>query len=503
MGVFYFIMELRDYQDETIFHLLNSQLDRECICLPTGSGKTVIFSTYAGLQAKENRSTLIVVNRQELLTQTAKSVQNVYGISPAVINAKSKSLPVSQIYVGMIETLHNRKKHLQFLADHVDTLIVDECHIGSFNKILSMGWNRIIGFSATPIYIKKNDCLKNYYHNLFEPVTVGKLIEDKYLCKPDYYVPAKPLASGNDFALNKSKTDYDEGQMGDFLSQPKFIKYLVYYIKKLADGKRTIIYNASITHSLHVTSALRQEGLNAWHVDGTTPENERKQILARLFTEPDCIISNVNILTFGFDCPEVEAIFVNRGTKSIALYHQMCGRGSRLSTLIHKEKFIIADLYANHAMHGNWNHIINWQQLFEKSKPDSEGIAPMKSCPECDRLVSITVKICPECGHEFVSEEKKEPPEVDPMLVKLQEAQKNLADIMDRVKQNGNNKYRALHLIKEKIFKENKGASLETLQQIILNCLPQWCKENDTYHNQWHKDFVIKIMKDYHESNTI
>jgi len=503
-GFLFYIMKLRDYQEETIFHLVNSQLDRECVCLPTGSGKTFIFSTYAGLKAMEERSTLIVVNRQELLTQTVKVIYNTYGIMPAVINAKSKSLSVSKIYVAMVETLNNRKAHLKFLADHIDTLIVDECHIGSFNKILNYGWSRIIGFSATPIYLKKNDCLKNYYYNLFEPVTVGKLIDSSYLSGPEYYVPAKALISGNDLQLNKAKTDYDEGQMGDFLSKPKFVDVLVAYVKKLAMGKRSIIYNASIQHSLHVTSALRQAGLNAYHVDGTTPEFERKQILARLFTEPDCIVSNVNILTFGFDCPEVEVIFINRLTLSIALYHQMCGRGSRLSSLIQKDRFIIADLYGNMAVHGRWDDTINWQKLFEKSKPDGEGIAPTKSCPECDRLVAIVTKICPECGHEFISNKPvAEVQEIDPMLVKLEEARKNLTDIMDRVKQNGNNKYRALHLIKEKIFKENKAAPLETLQTLMANCLPDWCKENDTKNNQWHKDFVKKIMTDYYESNTI
>jgi superfamily II DNA or RNA helicase len=497
-------MTLRPYQEETIFHLIHSELKRECICLPTGAGKTVIFSTFSGLQAFENKRTLIVVNRQELLSQTAKSIQSAYGILPTIINAKSKALGINKIYLAMVETLHNRKKHIAFLSEHCDNLIIDECHIGSFNKILSYNWKRIIGFSATPIYIKKNDCLKNYYHNLFEPITVSELIEQNYLCKPSYYVPAKALLQGEKLTLNKAKTDYDEAQMGNVLAKPKFIDVLAAYVEKLGKGKRCLIYNASIDHSIRVTSALRQKGYNAWHVDGTTPESERKQILARLFTESDCIVSNVNILTFGFDCPEVEVIFVNRLTLSIALYHQMCGRGSRLSSTITKDNFIIADLYANFEKHGTWNSKVNWQILFEKSGNDTEGIAPMKSCPKCDRLVPVVTKICPECGHEFVAKTmQQEVKEIDPMLIKLEEAKKNLTNIMDRVQQNGNSKYRALHLIKEKIYKENKNASLQDLQTLILQVLPEWCKETQTYHNQWHKDFVKNIMKEHYESNNI
>lgn len=497
-------MKLRPYQEETIFHIINSDLERECICLPTGAGKTVIFSTYAGLQAQQNKNTLIVVNRIELLAQTVKSIYNIYGIMPNEINAKSKKLGINKVYIAMVETLHNRKNVIEFLCKTVDCIIVDECHIGSFHKILSHPWRKVIGFSATPIYVKKGDCLKNYYYNIFEPITVPELIEQNYLCKPIYYVPAKSLLSGEKMALNKSKTDYDETQMGNMLSKPKFTQVLAAYVEKLAKGKRAIIYNASIEHSLHVTAALRQHGYNAWHVDGTTPESERKSILARLFTEPDCIVSNVNILTFGFDCPEVEVIFINRLTLSIALYHQMCGRGSRISTTIQKDSFLIADMFANFEAHGTWNSEINWEHLFEKSaKENSGGITPMKSCPKCDLLVANTTKICPECGFQFNTTVTEEVQEIDPILIKLEEGKKNLAHIMDRVQQNGNNKYRALHLIKEKVFKENKKSSLADLEKIMLGLLPQWCSETQTKHNQWHKDFVTKIMKEYYESNTI
>jgi superfamily II DNA or RNA helicase len=497
-------MILRDYQEDAIFHLLNSTLDRECVCLPTGAGKTVIFSTFAGLQAADNKRTLIVVNREELLQQTKKSIFKIYGIMPSIINAKSKSLGINDIYLGMVETLHNRKKHIDFLSEHCDTLIIDECHIGSFNKILTKKWKRIIGFSATPIYVKKGDCLKNYYYNLFEPVKVKQLIEGKYLCNPRYYVPAKRLINPNEFGLNKSKTDYDEGQMGNVLSASKFTEVLATYVKKLAQGKRSIIYNASIEHSIRVTSVLRQHGFNAWHVDGTTPEAERKMILSRLFTEPDCIVSNVNILTFGFDCPEVEVIFLNRLTKSIALYHQMCGRGSRTSSIIQKDEFIIADMLGNSDLHGKWNNDVNWEKMFEKSGSEKDGIPPMKSCPECDRLVPIVTKVCPECGHEFPAKKfEDEEKEIDPILIRIEEARKKLTNIMDKVKQNGNNKYRGLHLIKENIFKQNKGSNLQTLQNMLLQVLPQWCLETGTYHNQWHKDFCNKIMKEYYESNNL
>jgi len=495
-------MQLRPYQEETIFHLANSQLERECISLPTGGGKTFIFATFAAMQANEGKITVIVVNRIELLRQTQRCIEEVYGIRPVLLTSTSRALSIGKIYIAMVETLFRRKKYLDFFRAHADTLIVDECHIGSFNKVLH-GFRRVIGFSATPIYVKKNDCLANYYHSLYEPTTISELVSCGYLVPPEYYVPAKPLLDRSSLQMNAARTDYDEGQMGQTLSKPKYTSVLVDYVRKLSTNRRAIIYNASIEHSLLVTAALRSAGFNAHHVDGTTPDEERRGILARLHTDDNCIVSNVNILTFGVDFPEVEAIFVNRCTMSIALYHQMCGRGSRPSTIIPKERFLIADMFGNNDMHGCWDHRVDWQKLFYKSKSETQGIAPMKSCPKCDRLLALSTMLCPECGYEFPIREEVEVVEIDPQLVRLEQAQRNLAVIMEKIKLNGNNIYRGLHLMKEDIFKNNPQLTLPELQALLLAVLPQWCKANNKQNNQWNRDFCNDEMKKYYESKRL
>ena len=104
--------ELRPYQEDTIFHMVNSQLERECICLPTGAGKTFVFTTFAAAMMAEGRKGLIVVNRIELLVQTAKTLQKNFGILPTTITAKSKLLGMNSVYLAMVETLFRRKKHL-------------------------------------------------------------------------------------------------------------------------------------------------------------------------------------------------------------------------------------------------------------------------------------------------------------------------------------------------------------------------------------------------------
>lgn len=494
---FIFMKELRPYQEDTIFHMVNSSLDRECVCLPTGAGKTVVFTTYAASMLAENKRGLILVNRIELLNQTAKTLQNNYGIKPTLITAKSKSLAVNGIYLAMVETLFRRKKHLEFLEKNCDYIIVDECHRGEFNKIIPK-FKKVFGFSATPVYIKKADCLANYYKNLYTPIQVQGLIEQKYLCDADTYAP-KALLDKSQLKLNASKTDYDERQMGDILSGSKYVNVLVGYVEKFCEGKKTIIYNANVQHSITICATLRSRGFNAYHLDGEMSETERNFVIGKLATEDNCIISNVNILTFGFDCPEIEVIILNRATKSLSLYLQMCGRGSILSNIINKDKFTILDLCGNSYSHGLWQDDRDWNNLFNKIGGDKEGVAPIKECPECYLALPIQAKECPECKHVFINNDPQEAKEVDPELVKVEHIRKHLFYIMDRVKQNGNSKYRALHLIKETIFKENKKESLEYMQNLILQALPDWCKENDTKNNQWHKDFCTSEMAKYYE----
>jgi superfamily II DNA or RNA helicase len=490
-------LSLRDYQEETIYTMVNTNYERLCVSLPTASGKTVVFSTFAAVCISQNKKIAIAVNRRELLAQTVKTLQNI-GVPSSTITAKSKKLGNASVYVMMVETIARRQSHLQYLREVCDVLIVDECHIGNFNKIID-GWKQVFGFSATPMTVKKRESLAEFYHNLYVPLQVPDLIEKGYLIEPKTYGPKSALLQEN-FKIKAATGDYDERQMGQIMSQEKYLNICVDYVEKFGNNKRVIVYNANIEHSLLVTNAMRKRGINAHHVDGTTPEAERKLILQTLFDEPDCVVNNVGILTFGFDCPEVETIVLNRKTTSLPLYLQMCGRGARLSNKILKTYFNIVDLCGNYAVHGLWNDELEWDVLFEKSKSDKEGAAPTKSCPECETVVHAKVMECPSCGHIFETKEIQQDVK-DPELILIEKLKADVIEIMDKVNQRGQNVYRGLHLIKEKIFKDNQGESLEKLINLLVLSLPQWCKENDKKNNQWHKDFCKTIMTEYYNQS--
>jgi len=476
-------MELRDYQREALDYLKESTNSRDCVCLPTGAGKTFLFSAFAVSQKEIGKKTLILVHRKELVQQTFNQLVNHYRTVPFVVTADTTNFKESSVNIAMIETLFRRKIWLEYFRKTVDNLIVDECHIGAFNKILD-GFKRIIGFSATPVYVKKGKCLKQYYHNLYVPLQIPDLINKNSLAIPFTYGQQFDRAG---FKLNVSRTDYDEGFMGFELSKQYYLEVLLKYVKP----QRTIIYNANIAHSQAVTNFLRNNGFNIHHLDGTTPDFLRNSILQKLYNEPDCIVSNVGVLTMGFDCPRVKRIIVNRLTRSRALWIQMCGRGSRLAE--DKRTFEIIDMCGNWKIHGLWEDEIDWEYLFSKTTKDKEGEAPVKQCPECETIVHTRIMECFKCGHKFVS--KAEVISEDPGLVLIQKYEQTVKGFIHNVGDKGHNPYRSLHLLKEKMFKKYK--SKEEVEKNMLLLLPLWEKETGQKNNRYNQKYVKKIIENY------
>lgn len=481
-------MQVRPYQQDTLNHLLNSKHEREVVCLPTGAGKTVVFTQFCKLSGL---NVLILVNRTELLQQTAKTLgTHCIQIAP---NKKYKVLPVAKTYIAMVETLARRKTLLEQLKSRVDVLIVDECHIGNFNKLLS-GFKRIIGFSATPKSSKKRESLKDHYFNLYTPIQVQDLIDNKYLIPAITFAPKTDI-NPSSFKLNKTGTDYDENQMGDTLSGAKYVKML----KKYIEPKRTIIYNANIQHSIIVAEYLKSQGYNAYHLDGSTPDSIRKEIIQTLFDKPDTILCNVGVLTFGFDCPDVEVIILNRLTRSVQLYLQMCGRGSRLPISVHKPEFKIIDMVGNYYLHGLWQDNREWEVLFSEKSNKPPQAAPYKDCNSCGAIINISARFCKFCNSE-------QPIKVKPYdakeaeLVKVQQIQARVEEIVQEVLNKEQSPYRALHIIKQKIYKKHPNANIEKQKALILQVLPAWCKLTKKKHNQWHKDLATKLINEYYES---
>ncbi|HEY0045185.1 MAG TPA: DEAD/DEAH box helicase [Flavobacterium sp.] len=336
------------------FHLLYQ--------LPTGGGKTVIFSEIVRRYlTKHNKKVVVLTHRIELCKQTSKMLSD-FNVKNKIINSNVKELPDQNDYscfVAMVETLKNRINDEKLHLDNIGLVIIDEAHYNSFRKLLSSFKNSfILGVTATPLSSNIKLPMNENYDELIVGDTIASLIEKGFLARATTY--------SYDVGLTSLKVgingDYTVKSSDDLYSNMAMQEKLLHAYTEKSLGKKTLIFNNGINTSLYVYETFREAGFGIRHLDNTSSPEERREILHWFKVTPDAILTSVGILTTGFDEPTVETIILNRATKSLTLYFQMIGRGSR--KLPNKDDFTIIDLGNNAARFGLWSEPVDWQHIF-------------------------------------------------------------------------------------------------------------------------------------------
>ncbi len=369
--------QLYDYQQkaiEEIFHQLKDHPSRYNLLyqLPTGGGKTVIFSEIARrFILTTGKKVLILTHRVELCAQTSQML-NEFGVTNKVISREVKELPVPNDYmcfVAMVETLNNRLRDKILDLDNIGLMIVDEAHYNSFGKLFKFYEKGVLlGVTATPLSSNINLPMKDNYDHLIVGESIASLIEMGYLAKAitySYHVGLSSLKVGmnGDYTVSSSERLYNQHAMQD--------KLLSAY-QEVSEGKKTLIFNNGIETSRHVYNTFKKAGYDIRHLDNTNSAAERREILQWFKEKPDAILTSVSILTTGFDEPTVESIILNRATKSLTLYFQMIGRGSRV--LPGKTTFTVVDLGNNLSRFGLWDGQVDWMSIFKSPELHLAGI---------------------------------------------------------------------------------------------------------------------------------
>ena len=401
-------MELRDYQTkaiEEIKKVFATGINRIVLCSATGSGKTVIFSKIAKMTSMRNNFVLIATDRKELLTQTGNMLSK-FDVDFGIIKANSRSIPKNNVVVCMLETLKIRLKsaHYKEFVQKFDLIILDEIHKNSFNKLFeSLKTNqRVIGATATPYRTGKMLELKLFYDKIIEVIKISELIEQGFLATPKSYGIKQDLSN-----ISIKMGDYDEKQLSEHYNKEVIYTGISENYKKYTPDKKALVFCVSIENSINVCADLKKNGLNAKHLDSTMSDLDRECILNWFYHTKNAILCNVGILTTGFDCPDVEVIVIYRATKSLPLFLQICGRGSR--TTATKKEFTIFDFGNNILEHGFWEEDRIWTLENAKVKKNikSDEVAPVKTCPNCEALIPTQVKVCKFCGYEYPKNEKE------------------------------------------------------------------------------------------------
>lgn len=340
--------------------------------LPTGGGKTVIFSEIVRRYINQNKKKVVILtHRIELCKQTSKMLTG-FNVNNKIIDSKVKELRDQdqyQCFVAMVETLNNRLNDDKLELNNIGLVIIDEAHYNSFRKLFKFFKSCfILGVTATPLSSNIKLPMNDNYNRLIVGDDISTLIHKGFLAVPEVYsydvsLTTLKIGINGDYTVKSSESLYSNSLM-----QNK----LLFAYEEVSLNKKTLIFNNGINTSREVYYTFKKAGYDIRHLDNTTSKQERKDILKWFKETPNGILTSVSILTTGFDEPSVESVILNRATRSLTLYFQMIGRGSRVTE--NKKSFTIVDLGNNLLRFGPWNESVDWNHIFKYPEMYLENI---------------------------------------------------------------------------------------------------------------------------------
>lgn len=323
-------MELRKYQQESINSIQeewNNGRKRTLLVLPTGCGKTVVFTKLAEEMVKQGKRVLILAHRTELLEQASDKLFKITGLKTALEKADSTAIGSwCRVSVGSVQTLQRDKRLNQFPKDYWDVIIVDEAH-----HILSDGYMKVmkyfdvanvLGVTATPDRSDMKN-LGSYFDSLAYEYSLVQAIKEGYLSKIKALTIPLSLDLSN---VSMSAGDFKASDVGTALD-PYLEQIADEMVKQCADRK-TVVFLPLVKTSQKFRDILNAKGFRAAEVNGES--KDRADVLEDFEKDRYNVLCNSMLLTEGWDCPSVDCVVVLRPTKVRALYSQMVGRGTRL-----------------------------------------------------------------------------------------------------------------------------------------------------------------------------
>ncbi len=324
-------MQLRPYQQaahDAIFAKWEGGADKLLLVLPTGTGKTIVFSAVTNDCVREGKRVLILAHRGELLDQAADKLRKSTGLGCAVEKAESSCMGSwYRVVVGSVQTLMRESRLKKFPENYFGAIVVDEAHhciSDSYQKVLQhFPRAKVLGVTATP---DRGDMrnLGTYFEQIAYEYTLPQAIREGYLCPiKALTIPLKIDISGVGISAGDFKAGEIETALDPYLDQ------IAEEMKKHCVDRKTVVFLPLIKTSQKFRDILIDHGFKAAEVNGNS--EDRKEILRDFDEGKYNVLCNSMLLTEGWDCPSVDCIIVLRPTKIRSLYSQMVGRGTRLN----------------------------------------------------------------------------------------------------------------------------------------------------------------------------
>jgi superfamily II DNA or RNA helicase len=331
--------ELRSYQREAIDAILGARrggVRRMVVCLPTGAGKTVVFSHLARLA---RRQVLVLAHREELLTQAREKIERAMGglAVVAIEQGEKQAPPEAKVLVCSIRSLHEERLARVLRGRDVGLVVYDECHhapadanrrvleqLGVFDDAWS---GTLLGFTATTAR-GDGKGLDSVFERIVYTKTLPQMIAEGYLCP----LRGFRIATSTDLQrLSSGGLDFREDELAEAVDIEERNALVARSIQELARDRRSIAFCVTVGHARNLSRSLNVLGVPAGIVHGAMPSDQRAKVLADFRAERIQVLTNVGVLTEGFDDPAVSCVAMARPTRSEGLYAQCVGRGTRLA----------------------------------------------------------------------------------------------------------------------------------------------------------------------------
>lgn len=402
-----------------------------CYVLPTGAGKTIVFTMMAELAATAGTRTCIIVHRDNLLRQAAVKLHDC-GISYSLI-APGRHYYGDRVAVASKDTLVRRLGRYPF-----EFIVTDEGHHGvsdSYQKIYrSYPEAHLLFVTATPERLDGRG-LKEVCSKLVLGPSIADLIADGYLIEPIPYGPKRALDLSG---VRTSMGEYNLRELADAMDRRQITGDALEHYRDLCPGAPAIAFCVSIKHAEDVAAEFAAAGFRAADVHSKMPQSEIWRRIGGLSDGSVQVLTSCDLISEGTDVPRVSAIIGLRPTQSRAVYLQQIGRGlrpvytpgidlssraGRLAAIAQSEKprCLVIDHAGNTFRFGSADEERDWS-LDGRPKRGSSGVAgiAIRQCPKCF-ICHKPAPVCPACGHVYIAE-AREPEQVDGRLAPIDKA---------------------------------------------------------------------------------
>lgn len=341
--------QLRPYQSDLLDRVAQSWEvgnRRIMLQLPTGGGKTICFSHLVAQALTAGKTVLVIAHREELINQAADKIATITEIEPGIIKAGYKPDYSKPIQVASVQSLTRRLGN----CPNFDIIVIDEAHhttTKTYRTTLeAFPRTHVLGVTATPIRLDGTG-FRDLFEDLICGVTVSELIEMGSLSHYKYYAPARSMSL---VGVKKRGGDYSAESIENANSSESVAADCLKAYRDYLQGKQSIIFAVSITHSIAIASSFQANGIPTAHLDGTSDSDTRLLTMTAFREGKIRVLTNCALFDEGLDIAGLDGVILARPTASLGRYLQMIGRALRPSP--NKDHAKIIDLAGNWERHG-------------------------------------------------------------------------------------------------------------------------------------------------------